>query len=387
MGSYEEGVVDRSVESAWLQFRVRLAEHLVDLPQGDLLDLRIDMGDRSATVVLRCWRDETQQLGVGVLFDIEGDLRTRPAPGLRRFGFRDNMRLVEPDQVDSLVWSVERWLRLHRSVPHPSFVDVVDGELVLVDPPLNLVSPATGPSLPEAVTATSPDDLRLWVERILTARLGHEPRRSENGSFLVNDEAGQIAIRVGRRPIVEVWSIVARKVDVRRARKHVARMNARFHFFSFALVGDRVIVSTTVNASPLCPEHLDRAITSTLDYLEDGAADLQAKLARREGTKRDRPQHPQRTLTPELMLVVAAADDHASMIAIARDVSGDSLSTLSRWRTAARAQMMLARVGSRGSDRSQAVRDAFVEQAATWARVREALADAVEQIALEQSAS
>lgn len=387
MSSYEEGVVDRSVESAWLQFRVRLAEHLVDRPPVGHLDLRVDMGDRSATVVLRCWRDEDHRIGVGVLFDIDGELRERPAPGLRRNGFRHGGRIVETAQVDSLVWSVERWLRLSRSVPHPSFIEVTDSDLVLVDPPQDLVQPVVEPQIPECLTATSPDDLRLWVERVLTARLGHEPRLAKDGSFYVNTEAGQVAIRVGRRPVLDVWAIVARKVDVRRARKHVARMTARFHFFSFALVGDRVIVSTTVNASPFCPEHLDRAITSTLEYLEHQAPDLQAKLGKREVPHTDTPKRPGRGTDPDLLLVKAMAEDSDAMIRVARGLSGDSANTLARWRDASRRSARIAQTRSLDGQRGQAVREAFAMQAATWRRVQEAMGLAHEQVAGDRSPS
>lgn len=372
MGSYEEWVVDRSVDAAWLEFRVRLADHLSTMAPDDVLALGLRDAHDDWIVELAI---STLPTGFRALWEW-ADERSRP-------GARHGRSIrIAPEQIDAYVLVIRDVLE-SAGAPHPSFVEVLSGGLVLVDPPEQIVATAAEPEIPELVTPTSSEDLISWVDRVISARLGYPPRKRDDGSISLSRGDDIVTIRISRsRPIIEVGSTVARDVDVRRARKAVARLNARFHFFSFSLVGDRLLMSTTVNASPFCPEHLDRAIDSTFTYLADEAGKVRVKVAR----KAPKDASTDNAVDTDLLLVYGAAGDRKVMIEMARRLTGDSRTSLGQWRRTAAEAGNVAKTKAANAKHGP-VQNALTDQVIAWRGVAEAITEAVAEIADERRAA
>src|SRR5664279_585715 len=192
MGSYEEWVVDREVETAWLQFKVRLADHLSSMGEGEALALCVRGADDTIAVGLHLrtvgrsgfaaewdWVDET---------DRRGARHERPT----RFSSQ---------QLDSYVRRIHDVLRAD-GVQHPAFIEVHESDLVLVDPPKDVVSRPTKPETPESIVPSSPEDLKMWVDRVLAQRLGREPKENKDGSVSLFRNGSFVTIRLSSsRPL------------------------------------------------------------------------------------------------------------------------------------------------------------------------------------------
>lgn len=367
MGSYAELVIDRSVEAAWLQFRVRVADHLAAMEHKDTLTLGLRDGDGDWTVelLLKTWSG-----GFAALWEW-ADEQDRP---LARHG--RTMR-VPRGAADAYVLHISRLLT-DAGAPHPSFVEVVSGDLVLVDPPQD-VAPPSEPALPDSVTPTSADELVAWVDRTLTVRLGRAPRKRPDGSVGISRDGDRLEIHVSDgKPIIEVWATVARDVDLRKARKRLSKLNASFHFFSFALVGDRLVVTTTVNGRPFCPAHLDRAINSTFAFLERDAVGIRTKLARKSPSDDG--------FDADLLLVHGASGDRKTMVEMARRLSGGSAKKLRRWHRAAADAGRSARKRAGDAEHGPLL-DVLLDQVITWGSVKAALEDVLAEIADERESA
>lgn len=152
MGSYEEWVVDREVEAAWLQFRVRLADYLAAMAEADVVSLGLLDGDED-------WAVEVVVTASGrgrfkALWEWADEQDRRGARHGRSLHFSSK-------QIDEYVLVIGDALQSAGAV-HPSFVEVLSGDLVLVDAPKHIVAPAAKPELPESVTPASRDDLVIW---------------------------------------------------------------------------------------------------------------------------------------------------------------------------------------------------------------------------------
>jgi len=367
MTSYEEMVVDRSVEAAWLEFRVRVADHLAAMDEADYVRLGLTdgAGDPTDHVMIRS-------------YGLRGFTVTwQWADGADRPGARHRRAIrVTRARIDAYVLRLSGVL-LAAGAPHPSFVHVLEGDLVLVDSPVETTPTPALPTLPVSVMPTSHDELVEWVDRTLTERLGRLPRKRDDGSIgIFRSDDARLTIRISRsRPIIEVWATVAKDVDVRKARKLLPKLNASFHFFAFSLVGDRVTVATTVDAKPFCPEHLDRAIDSTFDYLEEAAGDVRAKLTR----KAPRADLADNAIDPDLLLVYGVHTDAEAMIEMARALTGSSRTALEGWRQAALEAGRAARKKASKVEHGP-VQHAMYEQSLAWTDVVIAINQAVQDI-------
>ncbi|MCD9198320.1 YbjN domain-containing protein [Aeromicrobium wangtongii] len=168
------------------------------------------------------------------------------------------------------------------------------------------------------------------------------------------------------RPIIEVWAVVAEGVDARRGRKLLDALNGSFHFYCFSLAGDSLIMSTTVNAEPFCPEHLDRAIESTYSYLEDEAPAVRDKLAAMK------PKAAPDGLRPGLLVLYGRHHDRQGVIDLARSLTDDNPPVLRRWRHEALRASKRAHKKAAQTDHGPA-QIALVEQHLAWRSVAAAL--------------
>ncbi|MEV7396707.1 hypothetical protein [Aeromicrobium sp. NPDC092404] len=389
MGSYEEQVVDGAVDAAWLAFRVRLADRLVELGDGDEIVLAVTPPAEQSPLRVRFCAvdDESIEARFVGLVSQSRRLRIRRSTWarLRSLGVvaSGGRMTVERSRVDHVAYTVYAFLHEELQIVHPSFVDVPIGNLVLVDPPQDLVAPKTPAPLPESIVPTSRDDLVVWVDRTLTQWLGYVPKKRGDGSIGINREGDCLTIRVsGSRPLVEVFAVVASDVDRKRARKEVAVLNSRFHFFRFFLHQDSLFMATTVSAIPFAPEHLSDAIDMTLHFLKHRAPKVATKLVRREPVQETPAAEPP-CVDEQLLLVYGSADAHEAMIEMARGLTNDSTRSLDAWRHAASAAGKLAREKASQLERGP-VQNALIEQYLVWRKVAQAMRAAVAEIGNER---
>ncbi len=244
MSTYEEMVVDRSVDAAWLQFRVRLADHLAQMDDDDEAVLTAARGAGARRVRLRMSVGEAETLRLSLSFKIVGERDPDRIRALKshmaEIGLTAGSLVVGRNKVDRMAQVVERTFREMFGLVHPSFIEVSANDLVLVDPPKQLVSAPVAPELPESVTVQSQEELVGWVDRALEPRFGHAPRKDSQGNIWVSRGDHRLVIRISNdRPIIDLSAVIAKDVDIRKARKQVHKLNDRFYFYRFFVRGDQ----------------------------------------------------------------------------------------------------------------------------------------------------
>jgi hypothetical protein len=299
MSGYEERVVDRGVDQAWMQFRLRLADFLLTAGD-DPIDLSfipegID-GENPPIVSLEA---------DGV--DLSVHIVTAEQPH-GRFGLSaaDRWRLVElgmsiaagcpalfvpADQVDRAAHFVYVVLHEMWEVVHPSFVEI-DGpdDLRLIDEPEPEPAEPSGPvELPDVVHPTSRDELVAWVDATLTPEFGHLPNKFDNGDIGVHAQgSARATISVRSNQGIEVWTILAEEVRHKKAHRQIDRLSRKYPHHRFFLVQDDLVASLVVPAAPFVPAHLVDALNWTLSLsarLEHLELDLKRPKRRREAEK------------------------------------------------------------------------------------------------------
>ncbi len=256
MSTYEEVVVDREVEAAWLQFRVRLADHLAQMDDEDEVVITAPRGAdaRLVRIRVRVGEAETLRMSLSFRIDRERDRMGQLKRHMAEIGLTAGSLVVARGKVDRMAHAVERSLRELFGLVHPCFLTVRADGLVLVDPPKRLVSPPAVPALPESVTVLSSEDLALWVDRALEPEFGHAPRKTKEGDIWANRGDHRLVIRVSKdRPIIDLSAVIAKDVDIRKARKQVHKLNDRFYFYRFFVRGDRLMMAATVSGRPFAP--------------------------------------------------------------------------------------------------------------------------------------
>ncbi|AXT85116.1 hypothetical protein C6I20_07930 [Aeromicrobium sp. A1-2] len=396
MGTYEEEVVDRSVDAAWLQLRVRLADHLAALPVGHAFSLVVDRhaGAYSTHIVLSKRTDETQ---VQVKQDVTGSLKRYSAPGFSRAGFRGGALRVDNAEVDAIALAITSLLRDALAVVHPAFVEVHDpAGLVLVDPPRQLVAPrpptAFDGEMPTVVEPGSYDELCDWVDRVLLPMAQDGER--ERGAFIpLRGKGVQAWVRVATTdPVVEVWAHLASGIDLAKAHARLAGLAAEHRYFRFLIQKDRLYAVATVQAAPFAPRHLTRTAMRAAALSRTLGPELTRELAPHE-TVRKAPRVPAPRpirVDPVLTAMLTATDlDAAGLVALAVTLSDRDADQLDRWKNiAARSYAMSARACEVAENADELELGRLHYRAkCRWQRVMRALGDAMDAAQVQESAS
>lgn len=372
MGTYEELVVDRSVEAAWLQFRVRLADHLAQMGEDDELVLTAPRAAESRHIRLHLSAGEAETLRLSLSFGIVGernaDRRLLIKSRMAEIGLTAGSLVLGRNQVDRMAQVTERSLRELFGLVHPSFVDVKSADLVLVDEPTPLVSPPPAPELPDVVTVHSQEELAGWVDRALEPVFGHTPRKDDRGNIWVNRGDHRLVIRISAdRPIVDLSAVIAKDVDIRKARKQVHRLNDKFYFYRFFVSGDRLMMATTVSARPFAPQHVVEAMNMMLSWLQRRAPKLQAKLLRTEPPVQEAPNG----IDADLILLYGAPTT-----ALACALAKGDRATLSEWRSKARTAERNAKEQAAELEHGPA-QNALIDAVIAWRQVISVLREAL----------
>ena len=339
MSSYEERVVDRGVDRAWMQLRLRLADLLtsatIDAPVAISLT-PLAAGEEPPAVII-----EADGTDLAVRIDLAGGLdapfrfdvseRSRLAALGMRIEDGGPVLLLEADEVDRAAHYVYAILHEMWDVVHPSFLAIDPEDLGLVDEPPSVE--ARPVELPDMVRPASLESLNEWVDATLEPEFGHTPYRDDDGDICVNGQHDATAIvRVRSQNRIEVWTIVAHEVNRKKARREVDRLSRHYSFHRFFVVDDMLVASIVLFADPFVPAQLVKAAAG--HAVRQPAAPQPRQEARDSLRRRATSGNSMPDLDPRLMSLFVSARrmQTAELVETAVNLADGSESTLQAWR-------------------------------------------------------
>lgn len=294
MGETTGSRFDRLAEEAWTRFRARLADHVAEMGDDDVLIVDTDPDDAATGGALpyvqfcaydagrvRCEVSSNAYLVPERRLDAQGAAAvvalgwSDPADGEAGNFYVDAER-VEADRLAVMTVGV---LREVFGVPHPSFLAAGGLEL---DPGQGVAdSERPGePAEPLAIRPRDRDHLRELVDEALTPFLGQAPEHDEDDDIPVPTRTSVVFVRVREdMPVVQMFAFVADDVeDTAAARFEVGVLNRDERFFKFSLVADSVMVELDLPALPFAPAHardMLGILCATVDRIQP---DLQERI-------------------------------------------------------------------------------------------------------------
>lgn len=387
----EQGV-DAWVDGSWLDFRMRLAEWMLDAPDDNTLVVDPDPDDLEAPTVQVSTTDDARFVALSMPDDEDLTLSAPYAPSLRTaarltdLGFVPARPSGEPvlaldrDDVDRLAHAAATVLHEVWGVVAPAFLsfEVVspdeEGEVLEWEVPEGVPEPADPEQrpTPEIAWSSSRAEQQEVLEQMMQEMVAAPLKVAPDGSVRMRGRGGVVVVRIRDKSLVEVVTVLAREVRFKRAHREADRLSRRYRHVRFFLERDVLLAVVPVGASPLVAEHLHDAVNHLL-RLRVQLADLDARLKRR------------RAKVAAITTVTSAPGDDAALTALAgnasrlstddlvatlRRAAGD-LATVERWIEVARRERTEALRA--GRDAEQTLRDAHLRQWRRWRRVASAL--------------
>jgi hypothetical protein len=307
----EQFEFDTVNEQAWSGFRARLADHLAEMEDDDILVVDTDPADQvvggAAPYVQFCAWGETcmraevvsnaylaaahrmDEAEVEAVTGIGWHAPTRERDDEPDSGSENFFLDLERVEADRLAVMAVRVLREVFGVVHPAFLRA-DG--LEDDPSLAVPAERDGtPPVADEQIATMPrdgDELQAMVDDALTPYFGHPPKKDADGDIPVVTDTTVVYVRVlAEAPIVHLFCRVVREVaDVDAARFETGVLNRDGRFVRFSVVHDAVMAEIDLPALPFVPEHL-RDLLGVLCSRADAVVD---DLVERVGGRRELEQ-------------------------------------------------------------------------------------------------
>lgn len=285
---------DRDVERAWREFRVRLADHVALMHDGDGLVLEPlaeeSAGPAGPCVQFYAWDGGQVRCEVPSDVHLDGDrhLSASDRALLAELGLQEPTRSPDtPEDGGSPAywmdrpntWSDElavvsvRALREIWGVPHPLFLRIEPfgagrtPEFAPVEPVRE--TPASAP-LPVALDAAGEDHLRELVESTVQRRIGSSPPWDDDGDLVLRVAGVLLFVGIGQGSgTVDLFAPIVHSITGRtRAAEVVADLNRRWPHLKFVLVEDRVAVALHLPSAPFVPAHLLSGLDRMAEFLE-----------------------------------------------------------------------------------------------------------------------
>ena len=298
--------LDRSTARAWSKFQARLADHVVDMDQNDLLlveaESSVDDGDEGAAPyvqfcawgedLVRCEVSSNEFLADEHLLDSVGVETLRglgwSAPSAGRDdedpgeGSANFYIDLERSEADRLAVMAVRALRDVFGVAHPVFLST-DNLAEDDEPAPSLGVPASqssaelDPDEATAVVARDREHLQELVDEALIPFFGYVPDHDEDDDIPVVAGSVLIFVRVLKSyPAIQMFSeLVCQVTDLERAAFEVAVLNRDVQFIKFVLIEDRVLAQLFLPAWPFAPKHVRAMLAlmaETVDEVDDDLA-------------------------------------------------------------------------------------------------------------------
>lgn len=337
--------LDRSTARAWSRFQVRLADHVAEMSDDDILivsadDAGDDDADGAAPYVQFCAWGETLvrcEVSSNAYLGVDRRLDRAASEAVMGLGWAAptvdsaaddagegsaNFYVdVERSQADRLAVMTTRVLRDVFGVPHPAFLS--SGRLDEDAPAEGPVPAEVVPEMP-AVFPRDREHLQALVDEALTPYFGRPPTHDEDDDIPVVSGSALVFVRVVRKaPAVHLFCSLVHDVrDLQRATYEVTLLNRRHRFLKFVLFDDSVMAYVDIPAYPFAPEHLRQM----LSLMSEAADELDDELARRVGARRTFEPDPDEAGAEdtEAVDVVLATDAvHPAMVAL-RELEAES---------------------------------------------------------------
>ena len=138
-----------------------------------------------------------------------------------------------------------------------------------------------------------------------------------------------VSVRAESR--IEVWTIVARDVDVAKAHREIDRLSRQYSFHRFFVVDDMLVASMVLFADPFVPAQLHAALQGTL-YVSGQLRGLRKKLEKPRSQRRRANATPD--IDPRLMSLFVSGRrmQTAELVETAVSLAEGSEATLQAWR-------------------------------------------------------
>lgn len=288
---------DRSVEMAWVRFQRRLGDFLADLEgdttavihallPSDPLDgtgpfIRFSAHDGGTMVRAEAASNRylapPYQLGDEQVAELVASGWAAPAEVGDASGRSPFFSVDLPrDRADLVALMSVRALRDAFAVPHPAFLQ---GGPLEAAPVVERAEPAPEPEMEllQILRPDSPEELDGYVEETLSAVLGREAFRDEDGDFPIRVGSVVLFVRpLQTEPVIEVFSPLVRDIGDRdQALLEVSFLNRDAQFISYHVGGTTIVARMHVPAFPFVPNHLAVLLSrmaETLDSVDDDLA-------------------------------------------------------------------------------------------------------------------
>lgn len=308
MPDFDEFDLERTVDRAWGAFQSRLADHLADMGDDDVLVVALAGGDDNDSgampyVQFSGWAGDRLRGEVAsnhylrpahrlhaeseAQLEAAGWLSPTHAPDEEADAGSTNFHLDVPrSYADRLAAMAVTALRDVWGVPHPTFLsaDVPGGHNQAPD--LGLASPTRDAvaDMPRAVMPEDTEHLRALVDEALTPVFGHVPEKDADGDIPVRSGSALVFVRVlPDLPVVGLFAPLVRGITGRtRAAEVLSDLNRTWTMVKFVLVDDGVLAVIQLPAVPFVAEHLRDMLgllSQVADALDDELADrLEGRL-------------------------------------------------------------------------------------------------------------
>ena len=295
--------LDRNTARAWSRFQARLADHLAEMGDEDMLVIDAEVADDDLDgaapyvqfagfgdgSMVRGEVSSNNYLAEPYALDEERVARLTAlgwhlptvGPGQPEGDGSGNFFTDLPlTEADRLAVMAVKALREVFGVAHPAFL-VADG--LGEDPDAPLPPSDSAPverDEPLAIMPESAEHLRDLVDEALTPLFGSAPQHDDDGDIPVPWGSSLVFVRVDDEvPVVQLFGFVVDGVkDLERAAFEVSVLNRDFRFIKFLLVEDRVMARIHLPAWPFVPEHLRSMLTGMSAQLDQIDEDLVARV-------------------------------------------------------------------------------------------------------------
>ncbi len=269
MGSYEERVVDRGVDQAWMQLRLRLADLLASATAEEPIGIAftpLAAGDGDEAPALIVDADGTD-ISVRIVTD-DPWIRVPSLIAAERWRLVElgmkienggPVLLVDANEVDRAAHYVYAVLHEMWEVVHPSFL--------AIDPEDSGSSTSRSPKRSRHRSRCRISSIRRRSSRSTS---GSTPRSRRSSATRLSGtttatsasparERSRAIVSVRSEHRIEVWTILAKDVDRKKAHRQIDRLSRQYSFHRFFVVNDMLVASIVLFADPFVPASSPRA--------------------------------------------------------------------------------------------------------------------------------